>query len=158
MEDTTSDDQTAPAGDTGGDEATAEPDTVEYWRSRARSNEKRAKANAEAARTLPGVIAERDELAAELAELRARVAEREEAELRAEIVAARHLPADIADRLQGETREELEADADRLAEALRPRDLRPREALRRVNLDSIDPDANADKIAQEWTNQAFRRG
>lgn len=99
----------------------AEPkptETVEFWRAKAREQEKRAKANADAATKLKE-IEDRDlselekaqraakEYGDELAALKAR-------SLRNEVALAKGLPANLAARLQGNTEEELAADADEL--------------------------------------------
>lgn len=99
-----------------GQEAEPKPtETVEFWKAQARENEKRAKANADAAKRLNEIedanktelqkVAER----AEAAERRA--AEFESKALRTEVAAAKGVP--LAG-LTGSTKEELEASADAL--------------------------------------------
>jgi len=99
----------------------AEPkptETVDFWKAKAREQEKRAKADADAATKLKE-IEDRDlselekaqraakEYGDELAALKARA-------LRNEVALAKGIPAELAGRLQGETEEELAADADKL--------------------------------------------
>lgn len=60
------------------------------------------------------------EQAAELESLRKQVAEFQSEKLRSEVAAAKGVPLHLASRLRGETKEELEADADELMAALKP--------------------------------------
>src|SRR5690606_20385728 len=102
------------------DEAKPQGDGID-WKAEARKWERRAKENMEAARRLrEAEEAEKTELQklterAEAAEKRA--AEAEGRLLRLEVAQAKGLTAAQARRLQGATREELEADADELLEA-----------------------------------------
>lgn len=61
-------------------------------------------------------LTETQRLAAERDELKTRAASAEERLTRYEAAAARGLPMELADRLRGSTREELEQDADKLKE------------------------------------------
>jgi len=102
------------------EEAKPQGDGID-WKAEARKWERRAKENMEAARRLrEAEEAEKTELQklterAEAAEKRA--AEAEGKLLRLEVAQAKGLTAAQARRLQGATREELEADADELLEA-----------------------------------------
>lgn len=60
------------------------------------------------------------EQAAELESLRKQVAEFQSEKLRSDVAAAKGVPPHLASRLRGETKEELEADADELLAALKP--------------------------------------
>lgn len=99
--------QTAPAAD-----------DVAKWKALARKHEAQAKANADAAKRLAEM---EDANKSELQKLqeRAEAAEKRSADtearlLRAEIAAEKGLPAALAARLTGDTKEELEADAEQL--------------------------------------------
>lgn len=113
--------------------------TVEQWQAEAdkwkglsRKNETAAKKNASAAEKLEKL--EQDKLTEiQKAEARAKAAEERAAklelkELKADVAKAKELPAYLAARLQGSTKEELEADADALAKELnlgkKPADLK----------------------------------
>lgn len=139
------------------------PDTVEYWRARSRDHERRAKANADAARSLGGLTEERDRLRLELDETRQRLDDIEHGALRAQVAAAHRLPAALAERLVGTTREELEADAQRLLGALGDRspgrgDGRPKPAIRKVPVpDQNHDDDGAQTAAREWMDRKLRR-
>lgn len=113
--------ETAEASHESPETPAAEPkptETVDFWKAKAREQEKRAKANADAATKLKE-IEDRDlseleraqraakEYGDELAALKAR-------SLRNEVALAKGIPAELAGRLQGETEEELAADADKL--------------------------------------------
>lgn len=108
--------------DTGADTDTTEPvdlaAEVEKWKALSRKNEAQAKKNATAAERLEKI--EQDKLSEiEKANQRATAAEERAAKLelnqtRADVAKAKELPAYLATRLQGSTKEELEADADAL--------------------------------------------
>lgn len=88
------------------------------WKRIARENEKRAKANADAARKL-AEIEDRDKSELQKANERAEAAEQAAAAaalsaLRAQVALDKQLPAKLAARLQGSTAEELAADAEEL--------------------------------------------
>ena len=100
------------------------PDDVLRKLEHARTWEKRAKDNADAAERLAQIEeADKTELQkvtgrAETAETRAADAEAELARMRVAI--DKGLPADLVDRLRGDTPEELAADADKLLELVTP--------------------------------------
>lgn len=112
------------------DEAKPQGDGID-WKAEARKWERRAKENMEAARRLrEAEEAEKTELQkmaerAEAAEKRA--AEAEGRLLRLEVAQAKGLTAAQARRLQGATREELEADADDLLAAFGAKKDEPKE-------------------------------
>lgn len=105
---------------------------VEKWKGFSRKNETAAKKNATAAEKLAQL--EQDKLTEiEKANARAKEAEEKAArlelnQLRADVAKAKELPAYLASRLQGTTKEELEEDADALAKELnlgkKPADLK----------------------------------
>jgi hypothetical protein len=88
------------------------------WKDLARQNEARAKANADAAKRLAAIEesgkTEQQKLADRLQQAEQRAAAAESQVLRSEVATAKGVPAALAGRLQGSTREELEADADDL--------------------------------------------
>lgn len=91
---------------------------LEKERAARREAEKRAKANEDAAKRL-AEIEEANKTEQQKAIDRAEKAEREAAELRQQVLrrdvaAAKGIPAELADRLRGDDREALEADADTL--------------------------------------------
>lgn len=99
-------------------------ETVEFWKQKAREQEKRAKDNAEAAQKLQQ-YEDRDKTetqrlgeAADAAHNRAVAAEAQL--LRLEIAAEKGLTPSQARRLVGSTREELESDAADLLETFKP--------------------------------------
>ena len=99
-------------------------ETVDFWKQKAREQEARAKANAEAATRLKE-FEDRDKTEAQKLVERAEAAERRAAEiesraLRLEVAAEKGLTPAQAKRLVGQTREELEADADELLETFKP--------------------------------------
>jgi len=99
-------------------------ETVEFWKQKAREQEARAKANAEAATKLQQ-FEDRDKTEAQRLTERAEAAERRAAEiesraLRLEVAAEKGLTPAQAKRLVGETRDELVADADELLETFKP--------------------------------------
>lgn len=112
------------------DEAKPQGDGID-WKAEARKWERRAKENMEAARRLrEAEEAEKTELQkmAERAEAaEKRVAEAEGKLLRLEVAQAKGLTAAQARRLQGATREELEADADDLLAAFGAKKDEPKE-------------------------------
>jgi hypothetical protein len=91
-------------------------------------------------------------------DLRARVAELETADVRREVAAAKGLTEAQARRLQGSTREELEADAESLLDAFRPAAAgpptkRPTEALK----GGADPEAGHAPSAAQVAAQIWQR-
>ena len=127
-------DQGTGAGDDDRSTWTAEQwkDEAEKWKGLSRKNETAARKNQSAAEKLAQL--EQDKLTAvEKAEARAKAAEEKAAllelkDLRAEVAKAKELPAYLAPRLQGSTKEEIEADAEALAKELnlgkKPADLK----------------------------------
>jgi len=119
MSDTSTDGATPPpAPSEGQPPAASADDELAKWKAQARENEKRAKANADAARRL-AEIEESSKTETQKANDRAAAAERraEEAEraaLRAQVAMAKGLPPKLGARLQGDTQQEMEADADDL--------------------------------------------
>jgi hypothetical protein len=99
------------------------------WKALARKHEAQAKANADAAARLAAIEesqkSEQQKLAERLAAAEERARTAELAALRAEVASAKGVPAALALRLTGATREDLEADADTLLQHLRP-DPRPK--------------------------------
>ena len=110
-----------------GEQETPKPkptETVEFWKQKAREQEARAKANAEAATKLQQ-LEDRDKTEAQRLTERAEAAEKRAAEIegraiRLEVAAEKGLTPAQAQRLVGETREQLEADADALLEMFKP--------------------------------------
>ncbi len=95
---------------------------AEKWKGLSRKNESMARKNATAQEKLEKLEAEKLS-ALEKAEKRAKEAEDRAArlelnELRSSVAKAKELPAYLASRLQGSTKEELEADADALLKEL----------------------------------------
>ena len=146
------------SGDGGGDEGGdgADP-TAELakWKSIARENEKRAKANAEAAKRLQEIEdsqkSELDKLTEAKTVAERRANEAEQRALRLEVAADKGLTPAQAKRLVGATKEDLEADADELLASFKPADdgdggaetdslRRPRERLRPGATPSAEPE------------------
>mgnify|MGYP001142527256 CR=1 FL=1 len=135
-------DPPATDGDGGGDPGTDDPSAeLEKWKRLARENEKRAKANADAAKRLQEIEDSKKSDLEKLTEAQAaaerRATEAEQRALRLEVAAEKGLTPAQAKRLVGSTREELEADADELLDTFRPSEeaetdplRRPRERLR----------------------------
>ena len=99
-------------------------ETVDYWKKRSRENEQRAKSNADAAKKLKEIEdrdlsdlqkaeKERDEANTELAGLR-------HTNLVQKVALAKGLTAAQAKRLQGDTEDDLMADADELLSLMQP--------------------------------------
>lgn len=116
-----------PTTETTETDATGEPttetkptETVEFWKSKAREQEKRAKANADAATKLAEFEeSQKTETQRLTDQLAAEKAQRETVEkqaMRYRVAASKGVSADLVDRLQGDTEEELSADADKLLE------------------------------------------
>ena len=93
-------------------------ETVEFWKSKAREQEKRAKANAGAADKLAKLEeSQKTETQRLTDQLAAEKAQRETVEkqaMRFRVAASKGVPADLIDRLQGDSEDELSADADTL--------------------------------------------
>lgn len=118
---------TAAATETAEQETATEPkptETVEFWKQKAREQEKRAKDNAEAARRLEEIEnaskTEQQRAAEALQAAERRATEAEAARMRLEVAAEKGLTPAQAKRLVGSTREELESDADDLLENFKP--------------------------------------
>lgn len=93
-------------------------ETVDFWKAKAREQEKRAKDNATAAKRL-AELEEAQKTEQQKSEERASAAERERDEARREalrlrVAVAKKLPPELADRLRGDSEDELVADADAL--------------------------------------------
>jgi hypothetical protein len=95
---------------------------AEKWKAQSRKNEQQAKANADAAKRLAEIEEAQktaEQKAAErLAAAEQRASEMEARALRAEVVAEKAVPANLAKFVTGSTREELEAAADELLAAV----------------------------------------
>ena len=123
-------------------------ETVDFWKQKAREQEKRAKDNADAAKRLAD-IEEASKTEAQKSADRLAAAEKAAAEAtsslaRLEVALAKGLTPSQAKRLVGSTREELEADADELlkdiGDAARPRAPKPDPTQGRVpNGAPLDP-------------------
>lgn len=103
------------------DEAKAE---LEKWKALARENEKRAKANADAAKRLQeledGQKSELEKLQGAQRAAEQRAAEAEQKAMRLEVAVSKGLTPAQAKRLVGTTQEELEADADEFLASIKP--------------------------------------
>lgn len=101
------------------------PDDVLKKLEHARTWEKRAKENAEAAEKLAEIEEQQKTETERLQDkLTAETAQREQLErqaMRYRVAAVKGLPADLIDRLQGDTEEDLAADADKLLELVTPK-------------------------------------
>ena len=114
-------DTTTEGTETAAPEASADtpPETPEVdWKAKAREWEKRAKANAKAAEQLASIEeaqkTEQQKLNERLEEAERLSAERATNLLRLSVAVAKGVPADLVDRLRGDSEEELSADADAL--------------------------------------------
>lgn len=101
------------------------PDAVKAALQRERDAAKEARRQADALAAKVKAFEDRDKTEQEKLEERAQTAERKAADLersmlRLRVASAKKLPGELADRLQGSTQEELEADADRLLELVKP--------------------------------------
>lgn len=99
-------------------------ETVDFWKQKAREQEKRAKDNASAAQRLQEIEDAQksaEERASEaLTNAEKRALEAESRALRLEVASEKGLTPAQAKRLVGSTREELESDADDLLENFKP--------------------------------------
>jgi hypothetical protein len=100
------------------------PDAVRRALQAERESAKEAKARAEELAAKVKEFEDRDKSEQEKLEERAALAETKAATLEAkmlrlEVAGAKKLPQELADRLQGETKEDLEADADRLLDLVK---------------------------------------
>lgn len=129
MADTTTDDVDDSTDDVTTDTTTASTSTSDTdgadwqaetrkWKALARKHENQAKSNADKAKRLDEIEestkSESEKVLAKLAAAEERAAKAEQKALRAEVATDKGLTAKQAARLVGETREELEADADEL--------------------------------------------
>lgn len=89
-----------------------------------------------------------DKAEKELAQARA-------AQLRTEVAIAKQLPAELAQRLSGTTREELEADADKLAGLLAPKQEQQTNPGQGVTLNLSDANSGGDAGANDAAARAF---
>lgn len=133
-DDTTTDDlgqtdDTAVTDDTSTDDAAVatadKPDAVKNAIRRHQEEARKERKRAEAAEAKAREYEDRDKSAQEKADQRASEAEKkatalETKLLRLEVAADKKVPSSLAARLQGETKEELEADADELLKQVRP--------------------------------------
>ena len=91
---------------------------AEKWKQFSRQNEDRAKANADAAKTLKSIqdrdLSDLDKAKAQIEELQERATIAERARLRSDVALAKGLPAVVVSALTGDTPEELNAAADAL--------------------------------------------
>lgn len=141
---------TQPAEPEGAEEA--KDDGVD-WKAEARKHEARAKANAKAAKRLEELEDEaKSESQRQADRMKKTEAERDDAVaklLRYEVAAATGIPSTAAHRLQGSSREELEADARELAKLLADK----KEAERKETL--VDPSAGRGTSAGASTADQF---
>jgi hypothetical protein len=116
------------------DEATPKPtETVDFWKSKAREQEKRAKDNAKAAERLAEIEeatkSESQKAADKIAAETQRANEAEARLLRYEVAAEKGIPAKAIKLLSGASREEIEASAaevlELIGEAGKPRTPKP---------------------------------
>lgn len=144
-----------PTGEPPPEAADREPDPlaeIAKWKALARKHEDAAKRNEAAAKRLAEAEeADRTEVERERRKAADAEARAKAAELRAErldVAVAKGLPVGLAHRLAGETRADLEADADELAKLMRPTESgavgreRPRETLRSGAGSSGPPEDN----------------
>ena len=91
---------------------------ADKWKGFSRTNEDRAKANAEAARKLKEIedrdLSELQKAQRDLAAATTRAEAAEKAHLRSQVALAKGIPADLVDTLSGGTLDELNSHADRL--------------------------------------------
>jgi small-conductance mechanosensitive channel len=93
-------------------------ETVEFWKQKAREQETRAKANADAARKLQEIedrdLSELDRAKKQAAESAAELESLRRTSLQQQVALDKGIPADLVSALNGSTVEELAAHADRL--------------------------------------------
>lgn len=134
-------------------------DDVAKWKAFARKHEADAKKNAEAAKKLKEIEdskkSDLEKLTEKQTAAEQRAVEAELKALRLEVAAEKGLTPAQAKRLQGTTKEELEADADELLESFKPADddapsglRRPRERLRSGSRASAEPEKSGREIAK----------
>jgi len=99
-------------------EAPKPTETVDFWKQKAREQEKRAKENATAAARLAELeaanLSELEKAQKAAADAAARLAEYERTNLRQRVALTKGVPVELVDRLRGDTEEEITADADAL--------------------------------------------
>lgn len=136
----------------GSDDQAEESDGID-WKAKSREWEKRAKANAQAAKRLEEIEdAKKSEVERATTRQQRAEAERDEAVaklLRYEVATSAGLPLSVAHRLQGSTKDELEADARELSKLLADK----KEAQRKENL--TDPTAGRSSGAGATTADQF---
>jgi hypothetical protein len=97
-------------------------ETVDFWKAKAREQEKRAKENAAAATRLSELeaanLSESERATRRIADLEAELSKAQGAAVRRSVALAKGLPAELVDRLQGDSEAEIEADADALLAVL----------------------------------------
>jgi len=113
--------------ETGEQQETPKPkptETVEFWKQKAREQETRAKANAKAAETLEQIEnaskTEQERAAEALKSAETRAVDAEKALLKLTVAFEKGLTPAQAKRLVGDSREDLEADADDLLATFKP--------------------------------------
>jgi TolA-binding protein len=96
----------------------------------------------------------------ELAEKRAQeLAAERRARLRLQVASSKGIPADLADRLQGETADEMAADADRMLEYLKPSEgpgvppKKPGGGSTKLDLESMSPEEIREKKGELWDQE-----
>jgi len=93
-------------------------ETVDFWKQKAREQENRAKANADAAKRLKEIedrdLSELQKAQRDRDDLAKRLEQTEREAVRSRVALTKGLPADIAATLNGSSEEELAAHADRL--------------------------------------------
>ena len=123
------------------------------WKAKSREWEKRAKANAQAAKKLEEIEdAKKSEIERATSKQQRAEKERDEAVaklLRYEVATSAGLPLSVAHRLQGSTKDELEADARELSKLLADK----KEAQRKESL--TDPTAGRSSGAGSSTAEQF---
>ena len=149
---------------------------VEYWKRRSRENEAKARANAEAARQLAEIQESQKTESQKQAEAQqALVTRAENAErdlIRYKVALRKGLSEPIARRLQGDTEEELEADADELLATLKPSNdgdeggdddggagtglpRRPQERMRSGSRPNAEPQPSASELVDKMMEHSF---
>lgn len=105
--------------------ADAPADDTAKWKAMARKHEAEAKRNAAAAKRLAEIEdaqkSESQRASERIAALEAEVRQRDLSLMRGRVAASFDLPAPLADRLQGDSEEEMSADAEALVAALKER-------------------------------------
>lgn len=93
-------------------------ETVDFWKQKAREQEGRAKANADAAKRLKEIedrdLSDLEKARRDAEQANGRLAEYEKTTLRQRIALEKGLPASLVGRLQGATEDEVSTDADAL--------------------------------------------